>query len=227
MADGPSQEALDAVARRALEEVKPGMRLGLGTGRAAEAFIRKLGEAARAGLDVRGSATSERSEALAREVGIATSPLAALSPLDIAFDGADEVAPDRSLIKGLGGALLRERVVAFEAKRFIVLVTPEKLVTKLCSRAPLPVEVAPFALETASRHIAALGARIVVRARPDGSRYLTDNGNPIVDAHFEPRTDARALDRQILAIPGVVDDGFFFDMAHLVLVGDPAGVREL
>src|SRR5690606_20896390 len=138
---------LDRVAVRALDEVRAGMRLGLGTGRAAEAFIRRLGERARAGLDVVGVATSRRSEALAAEVGVRTGTVGDLSPLDVAFDGADEVAPDLSAMKGLGGAHLRERVVAAEAARFVLLVTPEKLVARLGERAPVPVEVAAFAVE--------------------------------------------------------------------------------
>ncbi len=203
------------------------MRLGLGTGRAAEAFIRRLGEAARAGLSVRGAATSERSERLAREVGIETAPVAELSPLDVAFDGADEVAPDRSLVKGLGGALLRERVIAFEAKRFVVLVTPEKLVEKLGTRAPIPIEVVPFALETARRHIEALGAKVTRRTGSEGAPFVTDNQNAILDAHFAPIDEPRALDAAILRIPGVVDTGFFFDLATVVLCADAGTVREI
>jgi ribose 5-phosphate isomerase A len=203
------------------------MRLGLGTGRAAEAFIRKLGEAVRAGLVVTGVATSERSEKLAREVGIATARLDELAPLDVAFDGADEVSPDRSLVKGLGGALLRERVVAFEARRFVVLVTPEKLVERLGTRAPIPIEVVPFAVATARRHVEALGATVVRRAGSEGMPFVTDNQNAILDARFEPIDSPRELDAKIRKIPGVVDTGFFFDLASVVLCADPSGVREI
>src|SRR5271165_5319391 len=130
---GPSPEDLARVAQAALAHVADGMLLGLGTGRAAEAFIRALGERVQQGLRVRGVPTSNRSAALCNQLGIPTLTLAEIDHLDIAFDGADEVTPALALTKGLGGALLRERVVAFEAKRFIVLVTPEKLVEALGS----------------------------------------------------------------------------------------------
>lgn len=222
----PSKEDLERVAERALREVASGMKLGLGTGRAAEAFIRRLGAAVNSGLHVRGVATSERSEALAREVGVPTMTLAEAGALDVAFDGADEVTPDRSLTKGLGGAQLRERIVASEAKRFVVLVTEEKLVDKLGSRCPIPIEVAPFAVPTAARRLEKLGARPVRRLK-DGKEYMTDNGNAILDAHVGPLDDARSFDARARAIPGVVDVGLFFDLASLVLVGGGGAVREL
>ncbi len=225
--NSPSPEALDRVALRALAEVKPNMKLGLGTGRAAEAFIRKLGEAVAGGLVVRATATSERSEKLAREVGIEIAALGHLAPLDVAFDGSDEVAPDRSLVKGLGGALVRERIVAFEAARFVVLVTPEKLVDKLGTRAPIPIEVVPFAVATAERHITALGAVVTRRLGSDGAPFVTDNANAILDARFAPIDDPRSLEVALLRIPGVVDTGFFFDLASIVLCADQNGVREI
>jgi ribose 5-phosphate isomerase A len=206
------------------------MRLGLGTGRAAEAFIRKLGERARAGLDVIGVATSRRSEAVAAEVGVPTATLAAIAPLDLALDGADEVAPDLSVLKGLGGAHLRERVVAAEAARLLLLVTPEKLVGRLGERAPVPVELVEFALATASRRLAAIAGATGVTRRLDraaGAPFVTDNGNPVVDVAIAPTDDAAALDAAIRRVPGVVDTGFFLGMADLVLVGEPGRVREL
>jgi ribose 5-phosphate isomerase A len=220
---------LDRVAERALAEVRSGMRLGLGTGRAAEAFIRRLGRAAGEGLEVVGVATSDRSEKLAREVGVRTVTIDAVDALDLAFDGADEVAPDGSLTKGLGAAMLRERVVAWEAARFVVLVTPEKIVSRLGERCPLPIEVVPFAVATAQRRLAKLGARAVRRAT-DAGFVVTDNGNAVIDlwaAGAAGWSDARALDAAVRAVPGVVDTGFFFDRTSLVLVGDASGVREL
>lgn len=222
----PDPALLARVADAALELVSPGTLLGLGTGRAAEAFLRALGGRVRAGLDVRGVPTSERSAALAREVGVPLLGLEDLAgrPLDVAFDGADEVSPSLDLVKGLGGALLRERVVAFEARRFVVLVTPEKLVERLGERAPLPIEVVPFAVPTARAHLAALG-RPALRER-EGRPFQTDNGNAILDLAVDPVADPRALDARIRAIPGVVDTGFFLGMASLVLVGAPEGVRR-
>jgi ribose 5-phosphate isomerase A len=211
------------------------MLLGLGTGRAAEAFIRALGARVRAGLRVRAVPTSNRSAALCDELGIERLSLADacdVGGLDVAFDGADEVTPALALTKGLGGALLRERVVAFEAKLFVVLVTPEKLVEKLGSRTPIPIEVVPFASPSASRHLRALGGKPTVRIAAGASHvgpapYVTDNGNWILDTDFGPIADPAALDAGIRKVPGVVDDGLFLEMAHVVLVGGEGHVREL
>jgi ribose 5-phosphate isomerase A len=218
---------MNAVAERAIAEVKDGMVLGLGTGRAAEAFIRRLGKAVAGGLRVSGVPTSERSAKLAGELGISLVGFDLASRLDVAFDGADEVAPDLSLVKGKGGAMLRERVVAALADRFVVLVTPDKLVASLGAKCPLPVEVVPFALEPVRRSLARWGDA-VLRAGA-GEPYRTDNGNVVFDVN---PTGARwALpqdaDRAIRALPGVVDTGFFFEMASLVLVGEGGRAREL
>jgi ribose 5-phosphate isomerase A len=224
---GPRPEDLARVAQAALAHVADGMLLGLGTGRAAEAFIHALAERVRLGLRVRGVPTSNRSDELARRLGIEVVSFAAVEHLDVAFDGADEVAPDLSLTKGLGGALLRERVVAFEAERFVVLVTPEKVVDKLGSRTPIPIEVVPFAEPSIMRHLRALGGAPAIRRRADGTPYCTDNGNWILDTSFGPIDAPARLDAAVRRIPGVVDDGLFLDMASLVLVGDDGVVREM
>jgi ribose 5-phosphate isomerase A len=224
---GPRPEDLARVAQAALAHVRDDMLLGLGTGRAAEAFIHALGERVRQGLRVRAVPTSNRSADLAGKLGIPVLGLGDVDHLDVAFDGADEVAPDLALTKGLGGALLRERVVAFEAKRFVVLVTPDKMVDKLGTRAPIPIEVVPFAEPSAARHLKALGGLPAVRTRPEGVPFVTDNGNWILDTRFAPIDDPVRLDAAIRRIPGVVDDGFFLGMAHLVLVGEEGAVREL
>lgn len=225
---GPDPRDLARVAEEAFALVESGMRLGLGTGRAAEAFIRRIGQAVRGeGLDVVGVSTSERSEALARELGIPMSTLTETASLDIAFDGADEVTGDLGLTKGLGGALLRERVVAHEASRFVVLVTPEKLVDKLGTRAPIPVEIVPFSLAPATRNLSKLGARPALRKTADGDDYLTDNQNLILDVAVDPLDDPGAFDAKVRAIPGVVDTGLFLNMASVVLVGEPGEVRRL
>jgi ribose 5-phosphate isomerase A len=147
--------------------------------------------------------------------------------LDIAFDGADEVTPELELTKGLGGALLRERVVAFEADLFVVLVTPEKLVAKLGSRTPIPIEVVPFASPSATRHLRELGGKPTVRKKADGYPYMTDNQNWILDTDFGPIDDPAAIHAAARGIPGVVDTGLFLGMAGVVLVGEPGQVREL
>ncbi len=224
---GPNPEDLARVAAAALRYVADGMLLGLGTGRAAEAFLHALGERVRAGLRVRGVPTSNRSAELARRLNIEIVTLEEVDHLDVAFDGADEVTPELALTKGLGGALLRERVVAFEAERFVVLVTPEKLVPALGSRTPIPIEVVPFAGPSASRHLRTLGGVPVVRAKDGVGPYVTDNGNWILDTDFGPIADPARLDGDIHRIPGVVDHGMFLRMASVVLVGDEGAVREL
>jgi ribose 5-phosphate isomerase A len=180
-----------------------------------------------AGLRVRGVPTSVRSEELARRLQIEVVSLAEVEGLDLAFDGADEVTPELQLTKGLGGALLRERVVAHEARRFVVLVTPEKLVPALGSRTAIPIEVVPFAEATALRHLKALGGEPKVRLKGDGFPYLTDNQNRSLDTAFGAIPDPVTLDARVRSIPGVVDTGLFLGMADLVLVGEPGQVREL
>jgi ribose 5-phosphate isomerase A len=226
-ASGPKPEDLARVAQAALKHVADGMLLGLGTGRAAEAFIHALGERVRGGLKVRGVPTSNRSGELAHRVGIEVVTLEQVDHLDVAFDGADEVTPGLALTKGLGGALLRERVVAFEAERFIVLVTPEKLVDRLGTRAPIPIEVVPFAVPWVTKHLRTAGGVAAVRKKEDGFPYVTDNGNWILDTRFGPIDDPAKIDAAIRRIPGVVDDGIFLAMAHLVLIGEEGTVREL
>jgi len=224
---GPDPKDLERVAQAALTRVADGMTLGLGTGRAAEAFIVALGARVRGGLRVRGVATSNRSAELARRQNIEVTSLEEIDRLDVAFDGADEVTPSLDLTKGLGGALLRERVVAYEADRFVVLVTPEKLVSKLGSRTPIPIEVVPFASPSAIRHLTALGGKSVVRKRADGAPFVTDNQNWIVDTDFGPIDDPMKLDAAARRIPGIVDTGLFLGMADVVLVGEAGEVREL
>jgi len=214
--------ALDAAARRAADLVSDGARVGLGTGRAAAAFIAELGARVRRGLHVVGVPTSRASEALAREAGI---PLVALDEtleLDVTVDGADEVSPHLDLVKGRGGALVRERIVAAASKRQVIVVGPEKLVRALGERGPIPVEVVPFGVGPALRAVRALGLAATVR--PSGP---TDNGNATIDCvPPEPIADhagARALERALHAIPGVVDTGLFLATAERVLVGHPDG----
>ncbi|MDI1481282.1 ribose-5-phosphate isomerase RpiA [Polyangium sp. y55x31] len=227
MSQGPDPAALDRVAQAALTHVADGMTLGLGTGRAAEAFIERLGERVRRGLRVRGVPTSKRSEELAKRLQIECVGLDEIHGIDVAFDGADEVTPELALTKGLGGALLRERVVAFEAERLVILVTPEKLVNKLGSRTAIPIEVVPFAVATASRHLKDLGGEPIVRKKADGFPFVTDNMNWILDTRFEPLDDPERTHAEVRRIPGVVDTGLFVDLADVVLVGGADAVIEM
>lgn len=224
---GPDPKDLERVAQAALTRVADGMLLGLGTGRAAETFIEALGRRVRGGLRVKGVPTSNRSAELARRVNIEVISLEDVDRLDIAFDGADEVTPELELTKGLGGALLRERVVAYEADLFVVLVTPEKLVPRLGSRTPIPIEIVPFACPSAIRHLKKIGGAPVVRKKADGYPYMTDNQNWILDTDFGPIADPAAIEAAACKIPGIVDTGLFLAIADVVLVGEPGQVREL
>jgi ribose 5-phosphate isomerase A len=215
---------LDALGVYALRLVKPGQTIGLGTGHAASAFIRALGQSK---IRVRGVPTSSGSDELGKSVGIEIVSLADAGKIDTDFDGADEVDPRLNLIKGYGGALVREKIVAASSRRFVVLVGSEKLVPRLGHRGSLPVEVVPFGLPLVSRKIAALGLKPKVRSA-DGKDFITDNGNLILDCGVKRIANAARLDRDLLAIPGVVGTGIFAAMADVVLVAEPSGrIRTL
>ena len=199
------------------------MRVGLGSGRAAEAFVRAL--AAERGLEVLGIPTSRATAALATSLGLAVSDRL-VDPIDITVDGADEVDPRLDLIKGYGGALLRERIVAAASRRQVILVTPEKLVPRLGTRGRLPVEIVPFAESLCERRLRALGGD-PHRRETAGAPFVTDNGNWILDCGIAAQDDAAALDRDIRRIPGVVDTGFFLGTAEQVLVAEAEAVRVL
>jgi len=216
------QEAA-ALGRSALAEVKPGAVVGLGTGQAATAFIHALGSAVKSGLRVTGVPTSEASATLARTLGIPL--IAEPTTLDVAVDGADEVNPQLDLVKGYGGALVREKIVAAAARRFIVLVGPEKLVKTLGARGRLPVEVVPFAAPFCQRRLTELGYPPVVRGN-GATPVVTDNGNLILDCTVQAITDPGSLDRTLREIPGVVGTGLFLNMASVILIGHVDSVEE-
>jgi ribose 5-phosphate isomerase A len=204
---------------RALDYVNSGSTIGLGSGRASEAFIRLLGDRVRAGLGVRGVPTSEASQHLAESVGIPLVSLEEGMPLAVTIDGADEVDPNLDLIKGYGRALVREKIVAVASQRLVILVGPGKEVPKLGNRGKLPVEVVPFALPLCRRRLADLGCAPVLWEQ-DSRPGVTDNGNYILDCSIGPLNDPRQLEAQLRAVPGVVGTGLFLAMAHAVLVGD-------
>ncbi|MGH7985234.1 MAG: ribose-5-phosphate isomerase RpiA [Candidatus Binataceae bacterium] len=207
---------LDALGRYALRYVKDGQTLGLGTGRAASAFIRALGKS---GRKVRGIPTSDASAHLGREVGIEIiDDLAHVPRIDIDFDGADEVDPRLNLIKGNGGAMVREKIVAAFSRRTIFLVGEEKLVKRLGDHGNLPVEVVPFALPYCEREITRLGLKPKIRKNANGSFYISDNGNLVLNCGVRQIGNAARLERELVAIAGVVGTGLFLKMADLVLV---------
>lgn len=208
---------------QALNLISDGMTLGLGTGKAAFQFINGLGERVAQGLKVRGVPTSEASADLARNLGIPLVSLEEGGVLDLAFDGADEVDPQLDLIKGYGGALVREKIVAASARRFIVLVGEEKLVPLLGRRGRLPVEVVPFALPLCGRLLQKLGFGVQVRSGDKGP-FITDNGNLVLDCRCNDLSNLEQLERDILAIPGVVGTGLFLGMADVVLVEGKDGI---
>jgi len=222
--------AVQAVAERALALIADGAKVGLGSGRASSAFIAKLGARVRRGLRVVGVPTSDASAAQARALGIPLVEIDEGLVLDVTVDGADEVAPNLDLVKGWGGALVRERIVAAASQRQVILVGPEKLVRTLGERGRIPVEVIPLARGLVTRRLKELGLTPTVRPAADGKPFVTDNGNLTLDCSVAtPIADgaaARALEARVLEIAGVVDTGLFLGTAERVLVGYPDGRVE-
>lgn len=219
-------EAKAAVAQRALEFIEEGMRVGLGTGTTATMFIRALAERVRAGLTIRCVASSEASETLAVSLGMNVTTLDELPELDVYIDGADEVGPELALIKGGGGALLREKIVASAAKRFIVVADASKVVEHL-GHFPLPVEVIKMALPLVQPRLAALGLNPRQRKREGGDAILTDEGNYILDCACVEIQDPERTAAEIRGIVGVVEHGLFLGMAKLALVAGDSGINVL
>jgi ribose 5-phosphate isomerase A len=219
------QEAADA----ALEFVKSDTVIGLGTGSTADCFIQSLGAALKSGRlrNVRGVPTSIASDRLARGLNIPIVSLSDHPRLHLAIDGADEVDPQLNLIKGLGGALLREKIIAQSAEKMIVIVDNSKLVPFLGSKSPLPIEVAAFSHEIHIEHFRKLGAEPVLRKKADGSIFETDNGNYIYDCRFARIDEPSVLQTAIRAWAGVVDTGLFINIAAAVLVGSETGVKKI
>ncbi len=204
---------------RALDFVPESATIGLGSGRASSAFIQMLGARVRQGLAVRGVPTSRASEELARSVGIPLVSLDEGMPLAVTVDGADEVDLNLDLIKGYGRALVREKIVAASSKKLVILAGRKKAVAALGQRGKLPVEVVPFAAALVQARVRELGLD-PVPFEQDGKRFLSDNGNVILDCKVGLIDDARRLEQQLRAIPGVVGTGLFLGMASVVLIGD-------
>ncbi len=221
-----------AAAARAIAFVQPGMRLGLGTGSTARHFVDLLGERVRAGLKVLAVPTSEATRAQAAQLGIALTSLDEVAELDLTVDGADEIAPDLTLIKGGGGALLREKIVAAASARMIVIADESKSVETL-GRFPLPIEIAPFgatatqrAVETAVAEIGCPGPA-PLRKTPDGHAFVTDGGHWLIDAPLRRIADPPRLAARLSAIPGVMEHGLFIGLARAAIVAGAAGMRVI
>jgi ribose 5-phosphate isomerase A len=208
-------------AGKAIEYIKDGMTLGLGTGSTAYWAIQGIGEMVKKGLTVRAIATSLQSESLALELGIPIVPFSEIDHLDITIDGADEVDEALNLIKGGGGALLREKIVASATRFYIIIVDESKLVKEL-GKFPLPVEVAPFGWELTFRRLAKLGGSPGMRMAGD-KPFLTDNQHYILDCPFGLIQNPAQLHEQVSGITGVMEDGFFINMADIVVAGSPGG----
>jgi len=210
----------------ALDAVKDGMIVGLGTGSTASHFIRELGVRVKSGLRVHGIPTSEVSNQLPLEVGVPLITLRESVAIDVTVDGADEVSDGLDLIKGLGGALVREKVVAHASKKVIIVVDETKLTGRLGQKAPVPVEVVPFALDVVRAQLILWGGEPKVREK-EGKPFVSDNGNLILDWWHGPIDQPWALEKQIKGVTGVVDSGIFANVASEVIAATSGGIRKL
>ncbi|MBN9594505.1 MAG: ribose-5-phosphate isomerase RpiA [Afipia sp.] len=217
-------------AARAVEQVREGMKLGLGTGSTAKHFVELLGERVKAGLTVVGVPTSEATRADAERCGVPLTTLEKVDRLDLTVDGADEVDPNLELIKGGGGALLREKIVAAASDRMIVIADETKWVETL-GRFPLPIEVIPFGLGATRRAIEAVFAKngvsgpMDIRKTKDGHVFVTDGGHWIIDARLGRIPDSPKLAASLNSIPGVVEHGLFIGLARTAVLAGPQGIR--
>ncbi|UCF38734.1 MAG: ribose-5-phosphate isomerase RpiA [Acidobacteriota bacterium] len=216
----------ELAAAKSLEFIKEGMTIGLGTGSTASYFIRMLGQKVRAGFKVRAIPTSTRTKVLAAHEGIPLTDFDELSCVDVTIDGADEINPTFDLIKGGGGALLREKIVASVTGKLIIIVDSRKPVD-LLGRFPLPVEVVPFGWQVASERIKRLGARVELRTQSSDQPFVTTEGNFILDCRFGEIPSPRDLSRELKQMVGVVEHGLFVDMAQIAIVGRGSQVEVI
>jgi ribose 5-phosphate isomerase A len=215
----------EVAARASLKYVRDGQVVGLGTGSTATIAIRLLGELVRGGLKIRGIPTSIASRDLAMQLGIPLTTFDEVQQIDVTIDGADEFDPALNLIKGGGGAMLREKVVASATKQQVIVTDSSKQVQVL-GKFPLPVEVIRFAEPLVAKEISDLGARVVQRKDSAGKSYLTDEGHHILDCHFGEIPDPPALARRLSDMPGIVEHGLFVGMASVVLMAKAGEVEE-
>ena len=217
-----------AAAHAAATLVEPGMIVGLGTGSTASLMVQRLGERVRhEGLDFTGVATSTETAELARSLGISLRDLDECDQLDLNIDGADEVDPAFRMIKGRGGALLREKLVSSASRRRITIIGPNKQVARLGLKMPIPVEVSPFGLRHVERRLQALGATTAVRRELDGSLYLTDGGHRIIDVAFADPDEPEVLDAKLHSVVGVFETGLFLGLCDLLIVGHDDRVETI
>ena len=215
----------EAVARASLRFVRDGNIVGLGTGSTAAYAVRFLGERVQAGLKIRGIPTSVQTKELAASVGIPLTTLDEFQQIDVTIDGADEFDPQLHLIKGGGGALLREKIIASASRQVVIIADSSKQVAVL-GKFPLPVEVIPFAQLLVAKRIAALGAAVKLRLDAKGDPFVSDEGHHILDCGFGQIPDPPALARKLSDMPGVVEHGLFIDLASIVLMAKGENVTE-
>ena len=216
----------ETAARAAVELVRDGQIVGLGTGSTAAYAVRFLGERVQAGLKIKGIPTSVRTKELATNLGIPLATLDEFQQIDITIDGADEIDPELRLIKGGGGALLREKIVASVTRQFVVIADSSKQVASL-GKFPVPVEVIPFAQTLVAKKIESLGASVKAREYAYGNPFVTDEGHHILDCTFGVIFDAESLAKELDHMPGVVEHGLFLGMASVALIGQGDRVIEL
>jgi len=230
MPEPPTDERVGKrdAARAAAALVQDGMRVGLGSGSTAALVVQALGErVATEGLRFVGIPTSVNTAVLAKSLKITLRELDDVESLDLNIDGADEIDPDFRMIKGRGGALLREKIVATFAQKRVTVLTPDKRVERLGIAAPVPVEVSPVGVGHLVRRLRRLDAVPEIRSRPDGTRFLTDGGNMIIDLHFAGRFDPSVIDAELHQIVGVFETGVFLNLCDLLIVGHEDGIEQL
>lgn len=224
----PLDQLKQAAAEVAVGLVENGMIVGLGTGSTAKFAVEALGKRVKEGLHIVGIPTSEATARQARGVGIRVSSLAEYTEVDLTIDGADEIQRGTlNLIKGHGGALLREKVVASSSKRLVIIADETKLVDQLGTHFAVPVEVVPFGWQAAERKLQKLGAHTILRPGPDEKPFVTDGGNFIVDCSFSPIADPAALNQELNDVVGVVEHGLFLKMTSRAIVAGQDGVKVL
>ncbi len=222
-------QAKRAAGRRAAEYVIDGMNVGLGTGSTIFYTLERLAERVeKEHLSIRGIPTSEDTERKALDMGIPLTSFAEVDSLDLTIDGADEIDPSFHMIKGGGGALLREKIVAAASQREVIVVDRSKLVDRLGLKFLLPIEIVPFARHNVTRWLEHLEAQPSLRMHAEGETYLTDNGNEILDCAFPGGiADPAELERRLAGIPGIVENGLFVDLCHVLVIGDESGEVEV
>ena len=221
-----SVDLKEMAAREAVKHVEDGMVVGLGSGSTASIAIKLLGEKVKEGWKLTGIPTSRESEILGKSVGIVIGELKDHPDVDLTIDGADEVDPELNLIKGLGGALVREKIVASATNVEIIIVDESKLVGYLGEKAPLPIEIVKFASESTLRRLRKFGCEPTLREK-NGLAFITDNGNLIADCKFQRIDNPANMESELNLVPGVVDNGLFVGLTDKVIVASKAGVRTI